>query len=67
MGPASTHLVTYSTAVILYLAPDHLAGIGNGPMNSIAHILNVRLGFTDIKGISVLARVDQVVDIYRIN
>ena len=56
MGSASAHLVTYSTAVIIYLAPDHLEGIGKGPMKSIAQISNVRLGFTDIKGISVLGR-----------
>ena len=55
-GSASAHLVTYSTAVIIYLAPDLLAGIGNGPMKSIAQISNVRLGFTDIKVISVLDR-----------
>ena len=56
MGSASAHLVTYSTAVIIYLAPDRLAGIGNSPMKSIAQISNVRLGFIDIKGISVLGR-----------
>ena len=55
-GLASAHLVMYSTVVIIYLAPDLFAGIGNGPMNSIAQISNVRLGFTDIKGISVLGR-----------
>ena len=48
--------MTYSTAVIIYLALDLFAGIGNGPMKSIAQISNVRLGFTDIKGISVLSR-----------
>ena len=56
-GSASAHLVMYSTAVIIYLAPVFFAGIGNGHMNSIAHISNVRLGFTDIKGISILGRV----------
>ena len=55
-GSASTHLVTYYTAVIIYLAPDLLVGIGNGPMKSIAQISNVRLGFTDIKVISVLGK-----------
>ena len=35
-GAASTHLVTYSTAVIMYLAPVLFAGIGNGPMKSMA-------------------------------
>ena len=53
---ASAHLVTYSTAVMIYLAPDLFAGIGNGPMKSMAQISNVKLGFTDIKGISVLGR-----------
>ena len=55
-GSASAHLVTYSTVVIIYIVPDHLARIGNGPMKSIAQISNVRLEFTDIKGISVLGR-----------
>ena len=53
---ASAHLVTYSTAVIMYLALVLFAGIGNGPMKSMAQITNVKLGFTDIKGISVLGR-----------
>ena len=35
-GSTSTHLVTYSIVVIIYLAPNLLAGIGNGPMKSIA-------------------------------
>ena len=55
-GSASSHLVTYSTAVIIYLTPDIFTGIGNGSMKSMAHISNVRMGFTDIKGISVLGR-----------
>ena len=55
-GSTSAHLVTYSIAVIMYLAPVHFAGIGNGPMESMAQISNVKLGFTDIKGISVLGR-----------
>ena len=55
-GSTSAHLVTYSTVVIIYLTPDHLAEIGKGPMKSIAQISNVRLGFIDIKGISVLGR-----------
>ena len=53
-GSASTHLVTYSTAVMIYLALDRRAGTGNGPMKSIAQISNVRLGFIEIRGISVL-------------
>ena len=55
-GSASAHLVTYSTVVIMYLAPVLFAGMGNGPMKSIAQISNVKLGFTDIKGISMLGR-----------
>ena len=51
---ASAHLVTYSTAVIMYLAPILFVGMGNGPMKSIAQILNVRIGFIDIKGIFVI-------------
>ena len=55
-GSDSTHLVTYSIAVMIYLAPVHFVGIGNGPMKSMAQISNVKLGFTNIKGISVLGR-----------
>ena len=56
MGSTFSHLVTYFTAVIIYLALDLFAGIGNGPMKSMAQISNVRLGFTNIKGISVQGR-----------
>ena len=56
ISSASTHLVTYSTVVIIYRAHVRLADIGNGPINSIAQISNFKLGFTDIKGISVLGR-----------
>ena len=56
-GSASAHLVTYSTAVIMYLAPILFDGcMGNGTMKSIAQISNVKLGFTNIKGIYVLGR-----------
>ena len=55
-GSASAHLVTYSTAVMMYLAPILFAGIGNGPMKLMAQISNVKLGFTDIKGIFMLGR-----------
>ena len=55
-GSASTHLVTYSTTVMIYRAPVLLAGTKNGPMKSIAQISNVRLGFTNINGIFVLGR-----------
>ena len=53
---ASAHLVTYSTTVSMYLAPVLFAGMGNGPMKLITQISNVKLGFTDIKGISLLGR-----------
>ena len=53
---ASSHLVTYSNAVMMNRAPVLLARTRNGPMKSIAQISNVRLGFTDIKGISVLGK-----------
>ena len=43
-GSASAHLVTYSTAVMMYLAPVLFAGIGNGPMKSMAQISNANLG-----------------------
>ena len=55
-GSASTYLATYSTAVIMYLAPVIFAGIGNGRMKSMAQISNVKLGFIDIKGNYVLGR-----------
>ena len=55
-GSTSAHLVTYSTTVIMYLALVLFAGIENGPMKSMAQISNVKLGFTDIEGISVLGR-----------
>ena len=53
-GSAYAHLVTYSTAVIMYLAPILFTGMGNGPMKSMGQISNVKLGLNDIKGISVL-------------
>ena len=48
--------MTYSIVVIIYRDPVHLVGIGNGLINSIAQISNVKLGFTDIRGILVLGR-----------
>ena len=53
---AFAHLVTYSTAVMIYLAHVLFDGIENGPMKSMAQISNVKLGFTNIKGISMLGR-----------
>ena len=38
----------------MYLAPILFAGMGNGPMKLMAQISNVKLRFTDIKGIFVL-------------
>jgi hypothetical protein len=39
-GAASTHLVKYFVAVIMYLAPILLAGGLIGPTKSIAHLSN---------------------------
>jgi hypothetical protein len=39
-GAASTHLVRYSIAVMMYLAPVLLAGGLIGPTKSIAHLSN---------------------------
>ena len=36
IGSASSHLVTYSTAVIMYLALVLFPCFGNGPIKSIA-------------------------------
>ena len=55
-GSTSSHLATYSTAMIIYRAPVRLVGTGNGPMKSIAQISNVKFGFTDIIRILVLGR-----------
>ena len=55
-GSSSSHLVTYSTVVMIYHAPVHLASVKYGPMKSITQISNVKLGFTNIKGIHVLGR-----------
>ena len=41
---------------MIYHAPILLARTVNGPIKLIAQISNVRLGFTKIKGISVLGR-----------
>ena len=43
-GSASAHLVTYSIAVMIYLASVIFAGIGNGPMKSMAQISMSNLG-----------------------
>ena len=54
--PLPIWLLTYSTAVIMYLAPVLFAGMGNYPMKFMAQISNVKLGFTDINEIYVLGR-----------
>ena len=55
-GSVSSHLVTYSTAIIIYHGPVLLSSIQNGTIISISQISNVKLGFTDIKGLTVLGR-----------
>ena len=42
--------------MIIYPTPVPLASIGSGHIKSITQISNVKLGFTDIKGILVLGR-----------
>ena len=56
IGSVSSHLVTYSTAIIVCHGPILLSSIWNGTIISISQISNVKLGFTDIKGITVLGR-----------
>ena len=51
-GSASTHLVTYSTIVIMYLAPILFPYFGNGPIKSIAQVSKAKLGFIGRRGIS---------------
>ena len=53
-GSACAHLVTYSIAIKIYLTLVLFAVTGNGPIKLIAHILNVRLGFSNINDIFVL-------------
>ena len=53
---ASAHFVTYSTVVIIYLAPVLLPYLRNGPTKSIAHVSKAKLGFTGIRGISFFKR-----------
>lgn len=52
IGFDSSHLVTYSLGVILYLAHVLLLGFGNGSTKSIAQISKVKLRFMDIRGMS---------------
>jgi hypothetical protein len=52
IGSTSSHLVTYSTAVMMYLAPVLLALCGNGSTKLIAQILKARLDFIELSGIS---------------
>ena len=53
-GTSSTyaHLVTYSTVVIIYLAPVRFPYFGNGPIKSIAQVSKVNLGLIGKRGIS---------------
>ena len=61
-GSTSSHFVTYSTVVIIYLAPVLFPCLGNGPTKSIAHVSKARLGFTGIRGISFFKRGHLVFD-----
>ena len=56
IGSTSTHLVTYSTAVIMYLAPVLLPCFGNGPTKSITQVSKDKLGFIGMRGISFFKR-----------
>ena len=51
-GYASTHLVTYSTTIIMYLDPVLFPCFGKGPIKSMAQVSNVRLGLMGRRGIS---------------
>ena len=55
-GSASSHLVTYSTVVIMYLAPVLLPCFGNGPTKSIAEVSKPKLRFIGMRGISFFRR-----------
>ena len=50
-GSASAHLVTYSTTVILHLAPIHFPCFGEGPIKYMAQVSKVRLGLMGRRGI----------------
>ena len=52
-GSDSTHLVTYSTAIIMYLSPVLFPCFGNGPIKSIAQVSKVKLGLIGKRGISL--------------
>lgn len=52
----STHLVIYSTVVIMYLAHVLYLGFGKGPTKSISHISSVKQGLMEIRGISFYFR-----------
>ena len=51
-GSTSTYLVTYSTTVIMYLAPILFPCFGKRPIKSIAQVSKVRLGLMGKRGIS---------------
>ena len=49
-GSAFYHLVTYSTAVIMYLAPVLFPCFGKGPIKFMAQVSKVRLGLIGRRG-----------------
>ena len=52
-GYASAHLVTYSTIIIIYLAPILFPCFGKGPIKSIDQVSKVKLGIIGKRGISL--------------
>ena len=52
IGFASSHLVTYSIVVIMYLAHVLFPCFGKGPINYMAQVSKVRLGIMGRRGIS---------------
>ena len=52
IGFASSHLVTYSTTVIMYLVPILFPCFGKGPIKSMAQVSKVRIGLMGMRGIS---------------
>ena len=51
-GSTSSHLVTYSTTIIMYLAPVLFPCFGKGPIKPMAQVSKVRLGLMGRRGIS---------------
>ena len=52
IGSSFSYLVTYSTAVIMYLALVLFPCFGKGTIKSMAKVSNVRLGLMGRRGIS---------------